>query len=139
MTARGATAIFSLGLLAAALLLAVRVMDPPAEVRSRRLDDRRVEDLRRISSEVRVFHARRSALPASLDDLAGEGLTAFERRDPEHGTTYGYRVIGSSDYELCATFSAGQPDSAPWRDLAWAHRAGRQCFTREVRRLKGEV
>jgi hypothetical protein len=125
------------GWLAAGVALAVggavaaglMVMESPSEARARRLDERRVADLRQLARDIDAFWTRRSALPASLDELAGEGGLGDRRTDPERGTAYEYRVRDGKRYELCATFAAERPDEggSPGA-LSWAHGVGRQCF-----------
>ena len=108
-----------------------------SEVRTRRLDEQRVEDLTWLSEGVKAFRSRQSALPASLDDLEAAGLMGASRVDPEHSTDYEYRVLDATRYELCATFST------EWRParaglVFWSHRAGRVCFTLDAARERRE-
>ena len=42
----------------------------PSEERTRQIDERRVEDLQRISRAVEVYHTRHQRLPQSLDELS---------------------------------------------------------------------
>ena len=110
-----------------AVIAGIVVIGPPSEERTRRLDDRRVEDLRRISSSARVYYTRRQRLPASLDELAAEPGIAFAPQDPQTGEPYGYRTLDSERYEVCAVFertAAGERAAG-----FWSHGAGRQCFT----------
>lgn len=124
-----------LGIVATAAAVAAVVggfmlVDSPAEARLKRLDGRRVEDLRQIASAVDGHWARHQTLPAS----PAEALAAVEwqaaLRDPVTEEPYPYRVIDARQYELCATFDRAS-DAPPSRygDPFWSHTAGQQCFT----------
>ena len=133
MTAAKALGSLLAAVVAAAVLGAILVSGTPSEVRTRRLDERRVEDLTWLSQGVKAFHSRESAMPASLDDLEAAGFIGASRVDPEHGTDYEYRVLDGTRYELCATFAAdGRP--ARVNQVFWSHRAGRVCFTLDAAR-----
>lgn len=133
MTARTVLAAFVTALVAAAVAAGVVLMGPPSESRARRLDERRVAELRQLATDVDVFWTRRGALPASLEELAGEPGLGTARTDPETGEPYGYRTLEGRRFEVCATFAleaAGQPGGPP--DRVWAHGAGLQCFPLEA-------
>jgi hypothetical protein len=117
----------------AAVAAGLVILGSPSDARLRRLDERRVAELRQLARDIDVFWTRRAALPASLDALAGEAGLGERRADPDTGEPYAYRAIDATHYELCAVFAAeaGAPGLAP--DLAfWAHGAGRHCFTIEA-------
>jgi hypothetical protein len=99
----------------------------PSDERARRLDTRRVADLRGISEAANVFLDRHGRLPGSLDELAREPGVSLNLRDPG-STAYEYRVTGGRSYEVCATFQRDSAESGrPGADF-WSHGAGRQCF-----------
>jgi len=108
----------------------ILLLDSPAEERSRRLDERRVSDLREIAYEVDTFWTREGMLPPSLEELSNEERIVRELADPETGAPYEYRVLGDNSYELCAVF-ASEMDvrgrDVPY-EYVWFHGAGRQCF-----------
>lgn len=98
----------------------------PAEERARRLDQRRVEDLRRIANAVDLYWTRQGDVPPSLDALPGEGNDRVTLTDPVTGDRYSYRTLSSTGFEVCARF-----DTATTSDDSrefWRHAAGRQCF-----------
>lgn len=111
---------------AAAVAAGVVMMGPPSEERARRLDDRRVADLQRWSSAVRLFRQRHGRLPASLDELAEEPGVAGAGRDPVTGDGYAYRALDTERFELCATFE--RPSTSSRGASFWSHGSGRQCF-----------
>lgn len=117
------------------------VLGSPAEERRRRLDERRVEDLREIAAAVDAYWTRTGAQPESLEALAGwQGLQA-PRTDPDTGEPYAYRPAGPNRYELCATFAREDPGPEPRRRYElgpsfWHHGAGRHCFDLEAERVE---
>jgi hypothetical protein len=111
----------------------------PAMARARTFDLQRSFDLERIRYAVQQYYAEHSAVPASLDVL-GEGgwVEKSSLTDPGTGESYGYRVIGNEQYELCATFSTDtreEQDDAADRYQPWGrdgrlhlHAAETTCF-----------
>jgi hypothetical protein len=87
--------------------------------RNLQADQRRIQHLGYIQSEVSAAWRRNEALPAS----AGERF-----KDPVTGAAYPYRPGPGSKYELCATFAAPGPE---W-EQQWPHNAGLTCFTRDA-------
>lgn len=88
----------------AAIAAGVMIIGSPAEQRGRRLDERRVEDLRDAARGVNLHWTRHGRLPASLDLLSREAGVNVATRDPASGESYEYRVLNDTTYELCATF-----------------------------------
>ena len=84
----------------------------PSEERARKLDERRVEDLRRLSSAVDLYRSRRGSLPASLTEASRETGDAQTEGDPVTGRPYPYQVVGADTYELCAGFQRSSGHSA---------------------------
>ncbi|MBN2171369.1 MAG: hypothetical protein JW819_08620 [Candidatus Krumholzibacteriota bacterium] len=120
---------------AAAVVGGVLVLGSPSEQRLRRLDARRVEDLRRIAWAVDRYWARHDSLPPDLAALVEADGPEPPRRDPATGAPYGYRVAGVEAYELCAVFarpSEDEPPPAPPR-RDWSHGVGECCFRLEPR------
>jgi hypothetical protein len=117
------------------LVAGILAIGSPRQERLRRVDDRRVEDLIRISAEVGDYYRTRSALPESLGVLmalpsSGLGLM----RDPVTGKPYGYRIVDSTTYELSATFDTADTVTVRVGDgrekpLFWRHGAGRRAYT----------
>ena len=118
-------------LVLAVIITAVTLLDSPAQERLRRLDERRMSDLREIANAIDVYWTEQGSLPSTLDDLADDRGYFAELVDPETGASYEYRVVDSDSYELCATFvteeAAGDRD--PYFKGLWHHGTGRQCFT----------
>jgi hypothetical protein len=144
------------GIAVAAVLIAVVsgliVLGPPNEERIRRLDGRRVEDLRGITRAVDLYWTRHGGLPTSLDELSGESGVNINSHDPGTSQPYDYQVLDDKTYELCARFQrdspeptvrSAQPRQAPSttpasqrvRKSFWSHGAGRQCFRPAVEQV----
>jgi hypothetical protein len=118
---------------AAAVTTGIVIIGSPAEERTRRLDTRRVSDLRQISQSVEVYHTRHQRVPVSLDELSQEPGLAIVARDPVTGRPYGYQSIDSDSYQLCATFDR---ETTAVRSDFWSHGSGMQCFTLKTRQPK---
>jgi len=117
----------------AVVIVGVTLLDSPAQERLRRLDERRLDDLRSITCKLDIYWTREGTLPSSLEELADEPGVFIELYDPESGQPYEYRVLSSNTYELCAQFSR---DTAEERDRFyrenWSHGPGRHCFELEA-------
>lgn len=130
------------GVASAAMLAAVGaglwINGSPAEQRDRRLDERRVADLRGLEVAVGKFHGREGRLPGSLEDLAARLASDAPERlaDPVDGQPYEYRPLDARRFELCARFAhPGTGEfygQVPGGFRPWRHDAGRQCFVREL-------
>ncbi len=124
--------IATVGAVAAVALSSLPAAGAPSAERARRLDERRVEDLRAMSEAANVYVQRHSRLPGTLEELSSEGGLDVAAQGRETGP-YEYRATGDRSYELCATFqrasTGGQRLSG---EAFWAHGAGRQCYQFEV-------
>jgi len=107
--------------------VSIAMIGPPSEERARRIDDRRVQELRQLSQAVHLYNSRHQALPASVADLSTEPGVSVTARDPVNGLPYGYRVLDAARYEVCAVFDRPSADSR--EGDFWSHGAGSQCFT----------
>lgn len=117
----------------ATVLAGLSLVGSPATARARRIDQERLEDMRRIARVIdELCHDRdvktelKRPLPATLEGLAG--LARTERigiADPVSNEPYSYKVSGTT-YTISATFENA-------RDLDyqvfWNHPAGNASFT----------
>ena len=118
-----------------AIVAGLMVLPPPSEERVRRLDERRVEDLRGIARAMDLYWTRHGRLPASIADLSGEPGVNVSTRDPGTGQDYELRLLDEPTYELCASFErttaeSGEPAGRA-EDVSedfWSHGVGRRCF-----------
>jgi hypothetical protein len=112
----------------------------PFSARLRRLDEKRVEDLRAIHHVVQQMVTKPDLntntvtvirdLPKTIDEIVGYQRTKETGRkldvvDPQTGSKYGYSVTGAKTYELSATFDLARDRK---QDLFWNHPAGRHTF-----------
>lgn len=112
----------------------------PSEERARRFDERRVNDLQILQSEIINYWQLKNALPYNLDALKDDIRGFQPPQDPETNAPYEYAVTGALSFELCAVFNrgsgnsgAGAPKSMPEPySQNWEHTAGTICFTRII-------
>lgn len=114
----------------------------PATERERKFDDRRIEDIRAIQSEVLniVLDNTRylppadrvmvNPIPATLEDVAQKAIyQKLTILDPETGEPYGYSKIDDAHFRVCAVFNAIRDEQY---DIFWNHGAGQKCFDFDV-------
>jgi hypothetical protein len=116
----------------AAVVGGIFLVGSPAAERTRRLDERRVQDLAGLARAVDLFWTRHANLPTSLDELRKEPGLLFSSTDPGTREPYQYRPLEAGTYELCARFEQGSRQPG---DPFWSHGTGRQCFRREARKV----
>lgn len=117
------------GIAALAVLAGLYTAGSPAEARLRRLDARRVADLRHARQSVDYFWTQHGLLPPALDSLFQTPSAWFRFRDPATAQPYSYRRTSDTTYDLCADFA--RPSSAEMYggpDEMWDHTAGPRCF-----------
>lgn len=112
------------------VIVAVFLLDPPGVQRQRRMDARRIEDLKSIEYSVDTYWERKKALPQSLAAMQKEPGLKTDLKDPQTGGAYEYQVKTPKSYSLCAVFSLDSSDNSQEFSTArkWSHGAGRQCF-----------
>ena len=110
------------------IVAGVILVGGPAEGRSERLDDERVEDLQGIMRAVDQFWKDHERLPETLEDLARDPRERVNTVDPASAEAYEYLVLDEHTYQLCATFDGeSRVLRRPSADF-WSHAGGRQCF-----------
>lgn len=128
----------------AAVVAGFFIVGSPKEERLRRFDDRRVNDLQFLQSEIINYWVNKADLPENLAALndATRGITV--PKDPETSANYGYQAGGLESFTLCADFarpSLGQleigapkayPASGYYWEGNWEHAAGSVCFERKI-------
>jgi hypothetical protein len=118
-------AILSTAVVVLMIVLGFLRIGGPATQRLLRADQKRVEDLYRLSQQIENrWRLHKDVMPSSLGDLTSAAIA-----DPITRTAYEYHVGGGSKYQLCATFSAPSERGArsPGSDV-WSHPAGHHCF-----------
>ncbi len=119
------------------LALGLWVAGSPQHARRTEIDARRVQMLDAVSNAVDSYYDRSRTLPAALDSLISVSRwNRADLRDPVTSEPFGYSVLDSTHYQLCATFDTADTTG----DMAiglrgsafWAHGAGRHCFRLQV-------
>lgn len=125
-------------LVAVTILSGFVIVGTPGDARLARLDQRKVNDLQSIQSQITYYYQQKQALPPTLSALE-DPLSYYQLPvDPETGEAYGYRTLGALSFELCATFnreSTAVYGSAPYEhglSQNWQHAAGEECFERTI-------
>lgn len=126
------------------------IIGSPATARQLRFDERRVNDLQMLQGEIINYWQQKNRLPKSLDDLKDSIRGFAPPKDPKTDEAYGYNVLGSLQFELCAAFQLDSPKQQehpgvyygqPY-DQNWKHGKGRTCFYRtidsDLYRIKGQ-
>lgn len=125
------------GVVIAAVVGGLSLIGSPNQERARRVDMRRVADLRGIAAAMDRYWTRHGSLPQSLDALERERGFSIESTDPETGQPYEYRPGSQGAYSLCAQFAESSTQAQQTRpEKFWSHGAGRQCFDLHARNLK---
>lgn len=109
------------------------VLGSPSDVRARRLDAQRIDDLRQWARAIDDYWDANDQLPAALADVKRQEAWAYLRdHDPVTREPYRYAVTGAVTYELCAVFERASDDAIARMSL-WSHGAGLTCFALETR------
>lgn len=133
-----------------AIIAGFFVAGSPQAERIRRLDQRRVENLQNIQSQIIFFWQQKNRLPNTVDELRDSISGYVPPRDPKTGASYEYRVLGELKFELCADFKTESRENVPSRENVmavpqkigpasqsiesenWQHGIGRSCFERTI-------
>lgn len=109
----------------AMVILGFAHIGSPGTQRILRADQKRVQDLYQLSVQINArWKTGDKKLPEHLDELRDTPLA-----DPITRAAYEYRPKQGSQYELCAQFSAPSKHEKANINNAWAHSAGRYCFS----------
>lgn len=113
-----------------AVLAGLYFSGSPSEQRRLRIDERRVQDLTRISRAITGHWKKYSRLPTNLLVLADGQRMRSLPTDPETGASYTLESLGTHSYRLCAEFSIASEERSS--EDFWAHENGLQCFEFEL-------
>ena len=134
LSRRNTVGILAVAVVAASVVYGLIRIGPPRDERERRLDERRIEDLRWIARAIDLHWTQNGTLPAALDLLSDSTVPDLTFRDPESREPYEYRVLTASTFELCGLFGtdwlppSGPDRSPPGVEVFWSHPTGRHCF-----------
>lgn len=126
------------------------IIGSPWAQRLVRFDERKVQDLQNIQWQIVNYWQQKGKIPAVLSALE-DPISGFRVPvDPETSVPYGYTVLESDAFELCATFnhatsfvSNDKVSRAPMPAFPvavdgfpvsenWTHDAGEVCFERTI-------
>ena len=130
----------------AAIVFGFYVAGSPTSRRTERFDERRVNDLSVIQSQVINYWQNKSSLPPDLDVLRSDIMNFIIPVDPKTKQPYEYHVLSSLSFELCANFETEKRGEDPYgremikpvmpdgmgRFSTWDHGVGRTCFERTI-------
>ncbi len=117
------------------------IIGSPFTQRQARFDERRIQDLQSIQSEIINYWINKDKLPATITDLKDDIRGFTPPQDPATKVAYDYKVTSPLSFELCATFTTEQKDqsrlpSGPYDFGApaaqWTHGTGNVCFPRTI-------
>ncbi len=120
----------------AAVGLGLGLLGSPDQERDRRLDARRVDELRAVARAIDVHWHQAGTLPATLAILEAAEEPRLSLNDPESGEPYSYQSLADDSYELCASFSMSTQLGG--RHAFWSHPAGLHCFRVAVEEVPRE-
>jgi type II secretory pathway pseudopilin PulG len=108
-----------------AIVAGLLVSGSPLRQRELRTDQRRVNDLSRLTSAVSQYYRETREVPDTLAQLVNGRMLSSLPRDPISAAPYRYARATRARVSLCAVF-ARESGEAPG-DF-WYHAAGEQCF-----------
>lgn len=120
------------------------VIGSPKTQRLIRLDQRRVNDLQMIQSQIVQYWQSKEKLPQNLDDLKNDITGVTIPVDPQTNKSYEYSVLENLKFRLCAEFNKDSvldnykvrypmPVSYPLSgNENWEHGVGKVCFDRTI-------
>ncbi len=131
-------------IVAVAVIWGIVLAGSPGSERERKFDERRIEDLRTIQSEIgNIVYGVRADMPRpsepaapikpvprTLQEVQEQAIyQKINLNDPETQVPYIYTIGSDTKYELCATFNAVRDQAY---DIFWNHPAGYHCFEIDV-------
>ena len=115
------------GVVVITIIAGLALSGMPSEQRFKRLDERRVSDLRRLTRSLYSYWDTHDTFPADLDVLLdGQHLSRMPL-DPVSGLPYEYQLDTPSRYHLCARFD--RSSSHEKSSNFWAHEGGQRCYS----------
>lgn len=136
-----------IGVVVVAIVFGFFVAGSPQNQRTIRFDERRVQDLSSLQSQIINYWQKKNQLPQNLDQVANDILGIIIPKDPKTGASYEYAKLGNLKFELCATFETSSLDQNiigppraktmaypyPGGEIeTWQHNAERTCFQRTI-------
>jgi len=123
------------GIIAIAAVVTSIWLNPPSEIRARKLDQIRLSGLQFTENAIAMYYRAHHTLPAGLNVLDNENrsLNYSNWHDPETQRPFDYEIVTETSYKLCAVFSrSSDKEDNPYNYLFRKHSAGRDCFQQDV-------
>ncbi|MEK7627298.1 MAG: DUF5671 domain-containing protein [Patescibacteria group bacterium] len=130
-----------------AIIFGFYTVGSPQSERLRRFDERRVNDLQNIQSQIIYYWRVKEKLPEFLNDLKNDINGFVLPVDPQINEMYKYEQINGLSFRLCADFQTSSQNyqnngtraemiPAPTKPYGiqenWAHQEGFVCFERTI-------
>jgi hypothetical protein len=123
-----------------ALVAGTLTVGSPKTGRMQKFDERRVQDLQMIQSQIVNYWVNTRTLPENLSMIENTAAGFVVPADPETGSAYAYEKKGELQFAVCADFSTeaqfgnstAKPVSYGFREESWDHGAGHVCFDRAI-------
>lgn len=130
----------------AAVIAGFVVVGSPTTARKRNFDQRRIQNLQELQSQIMSHYQLKGTLPATLDNLKDSISGFVPPMDPETNAAYEYHVKGNLAFDLCANFNLASEENGMGRkeyppvlysdpygyNNNWQHAAGHVCFDRVI-------
>jgi len=118
----------------ASIILGFLVVGSPSEQRLLKFDNEKINDLSSITWEIENYYRENNKLPEDLNQIRDDSYAEEIFTDPQSGEPYGYNLVGTDTYELCAEFNL---DSSSFNSRAypiydWTHNVGENCFKKTI-------
>lgn len=113
------------------------IIGTPGHQRLVRSDERRVNDLQSIQSNIVHYWQTKEVLPQTLDNLKDNISGFVPPKDPETDAAYDYKIVDADSFELCAIFALSSDEAFKAKDpylykTNWEHEKGYFCFKRDI-------
>lgn len=116
----------------ATVTTAIVITGTPSERRMVKLDERRVDDLQRLTLAIDEFMETQGQLPPDLATVAAHPGRQLALVDPVTSQAYEYAPGDSGKYRLCAVFTTDTAVTRAHPSATWDHGIGRHCFERRA-------
>ncbi|MDD4412852.1 MAG: DUF5671 domain-containing protein [Patescibacteria group bacterium] len=135
----------AIGVVGAAFIASWFFVDSPYLARAKRIDDMTSNELNSLQANINEYYNRTKKLPENLEALRSDqsNYVGAESLIDFNNHPYGYKIIDSTHYELCAEFLADSKletrdnrvqYSYAYPQTAWEHKVGGDnCYVREVK------
>ena len=107
------------------------IVGNPIEQKAKTYDLRRTSSMKMLSSYVQTYLNKNNSLPVNLSSFP----EAY-RKDPQSHKDFEYKIISSTTYQLCTTFSTDSTTALSYSASSYSyvdpqtkHKKGYDCFT----------